>query len=887
MKTTSLVIVESPAKARTIGKFLGDNFVVEASIGHVRDLPKNTKEIPAQYKKEKWSRLGVNVDADFAPIYVVPDDKRKQIKKLKDLLKSAKEVYLATDEDREGEAISWHLVEELKPKVPIRRLVFHEITKQAISDALLSPRNIDNHLVHAQETRRIVDRLYGYEVSPLLWYKVRPKLSAGRVQSVAVRLIVERERERMAFHPATYWDLLGHFAAESGGRPFHAGLVSVAGKKIPSGKDFDSNTGKLFKPEAFLLLDEPAARSLVERLREKPAKVKSVEDKPYIERPYAPFTTSTLQQEANRKLGFTARTTMSLAQSLYENGHITYMRTDSTNLSGEAINAARKHIATQYGNDYLPNSPRIYKTNVKNAQEAHEAIRPAGSTFDLPEQLRNRLTFEQYRLYDLIWKRTVASQMADARGIRKQVVVELDDALFSVSGKTIEFPGYLRAYVEGSDDPEAEIADREILLPNVKAGDPLECRNLEPKTHTTSPPPRYSEAALTKTLTDKGIGRPSTYASIIETILNRNYVFKKGGALVPTWVAFAVCKLLEQHLPDLVNYDFTAQMEDQLDAISRGELEHLQYLRDFYFGSEQPGLKKQLDHKVEEINARDVSTVELGTPPNGELIVVRVGKFGPYLQQAERTGSLPEDMPPDELTIERALEILDKSEQGDQPLGICLETGKPIFVKSGRYGPYIQRGLTEDTEKPQNASLLKGMSPEQIDMETALKLLSLPRKLGVRPTDGAEVVAHNGRYGPYVQCGKDTRSLPDDVSPLDVELGKALELLSQPKFRTARGGTRKATEPLKELGDSPITGKPVKLLAGRFGNYVTDGETNATLPRGMTVEELTFDRAVDLLAERAAKGPAKKRTVRKKAAPKKTTPKKTTERKKTAKKSRG
>ncbi len=869
MKNTSLVIVESPAKARTIGKFLGGNYVVEASIGHIRDLPKSTKEIPEKLKKEKWSRLGVNVDSNFEPVYVVPDDKRKQMKKLSDLLKDAKEVYLATDEDREGEAISWHLMEVLKPKVPVHRLVFHEITRQAIDDALKSPRKIDEDLVHAQETRRIVDRLYGYEVSPLLWYKVRPKLSAGRVQSVAVRLIVERERERIAFHSATFWDLLGSFAAEAGVRPFQAGLISVGGKKIPAGKDFSSNTGKLSKPEQFILLDEPAAKALVERLRTKPAKVKSVEDKPYVERPYAPFTTSTLQQEANRKLGFTARTTMSLAQSLYENGYITYMRTDSTNLSGEAISAARKHIQTQYGKEYLPDSPRIYKTNVKNAQEAHEAIRPAGSTFDLPEHLRNRVTFEEYRLYDLIWKRTVASQMADARGMRKQVVVELDDALFSVGGKTIEFPGYLRAYVEGSDDPEADLADREVLLPNVKAGDPLTCRDLEAKSHTTAPPSRYSEAALTKVLTDKGLGRPSTYASIIETILNRNYVFKKGGALVPTWVAFAVCKLLEQHLPDLINYDFTAQMEDQLDAISRGELGYRNYLKDFYFGAEHPGLKTQLEHKVEEIDARDVSTVELGTPEGGEPIVVRIGKFGPYLQQGERKGSIPEDFPPDELTIEKALEILNKSEQGDEPLGICPETGKPIFVKNGRFGPYIQRGGAEDEEK-QNASLLKGMSPEEVDLETALKLLTLPRILGVRPADGVEIVAHNGRYGPYVQCGKDTRSLPDDVSPLDVNLDQALELLSQPKYKSARGGAaRKSTEPLKAFDDSPVTGKPIKLLAGRFGNYVTDGETNATLPKNMAIEELTFDRALDLLAERAAKGPSKKRAVRKKAAPKK------------------
>jgi DNA topoisomerase-1 len=552
-KGFSLVIVESPAKARTISRFLGNDYVVEASIGHIRDLPRVAGEIPAQYRKEKWSRLGVNVDANFEPIYVVPDDKRKQIKKLGDLIKGAKEVYLATDEDREGEAISWHLVETLKPKVPIHRLVFHEITKKAIQDALASPRSIDNDLVQAQETRRIIDRLYGYEVSPLLWYKVRPKLSAGRVQSVAVRLIVERERDRIAFHSATYWDLLASFSPGTIGagagerKPFQATLVSVGSRKIPAGKDFDTTTGKLSNPGACILLDEPAAWNLVDRLKPLSAKVKSVDEKPYIERPYAPFTTSTLQQEANRKFGFTARTTMSLAQSLYENGHITYMRTDSTNLSDEAVRAARNHVLSEYGKEYLPDSPRIYKTNVKNAQEAHEAIRPAGSSFELPENLKGKLTNEQFRLYDLIWKRTVASQMSDARGKRKQLVVEIDDALFSVSGKTIEFPGYLRAYVEGSDDPDADIADREVLLPNVRPGDGLQTLGLEPMSHTTMPPSRYSEAALTKVLTDKGIGRPSTYASIIETILNRNYVFKKGGALVPTWVACAVSQLMEDH----------------------------------------------------------------------------------------------------------------------------------------------------------------------------------------------------------------------------------------------------------------------------------------------------------------------------------------------------
>ncbi len=890
-KGFSLVIVESPAKARTIGRYLGSNYVVEASIGHIRDLPKGMKEVPAKYKKEKWAKLGVNVDNNFEPIYVVSDDKRKQIKKLTDLIKNADQLYLATDEDREGEAISWHLQETLRPKIPVHRLVFHEITKKAIEDALASPRTIDNDLVQAQETRRIIDRLYGYEVSELLWYKVGPKLSAGRVQSVAVRLIVDRERERMAFHSATYWDILGNFTAGAGTRPFLAGLVAVGERKIPSGKDFDSSTGKLLNPSACILMDEAETLRLIARLQTQPAKVRSIEEKAYTERPYAPFTTSTLQQEANRKLGLTARMTMSIAQSLYENGHITYMRTDSTNLSDEAVRAARNHVLSQYGKEYLPDSPRTYRTKVKNAQEAHEAVRPAGSVFDLPESLKHKLTRDEFRLYDLIWKRTVACQMCDARGKRKQITVEIDDAQFSVSGKTIDFPGYLRAYVEGSDDPDADLADREVLLPDVKPGDALQCLGLDPKSHTTMPPSRFSEASLTKILTDKGIGRPSTYASIIETILNRNYVFKKNGALVPTWTAFAVCQLMEKHLTDLINYDFTAQMEDQLDAISRGELEHLNYLKKFYFGAEHAGLRQLLDQNVEQINAREVCSIPIPPPegtPDAEPIVVRVGKFGPYLQQGERNGNLPEETPPDEMTYNRALELIEQAQRAEEPLGFDPESGKPIFIKSGRFGPYVQRGLPEDEEKPQNASLLKGMSPETLDLETALKLLSLPRTLGKNPENGEDVVARDGKFGPYVVCGKETRSLPDGVSPIEVELDKALELLSQPKYAGRRGAAGRSTEPLRAFEESPVTGKPIKLLAGRFGNYLTDGETNATLPKEITVEELTFDRAVDILAERAAKGPSKRKKATKKAVKKtvKKAAKKTTKKaaKKTTKK---
>jgi len=868
-KGFALVIVESPAKARTISRFLGDGYVVEASIGHVRDLPRVAAEIPEKFKKEKWARLGVNVDADFEPLYVVSDDKRRQVKKLGDLVKQAEQIYLATDEDREGEAISWHLVETLKPKIPVHRLVFHEITKKAIQDALDSPRNIDSDLVQAQETRRILDRLYGYEVSPLLWKKVLPKLSAGRVQSVAVRLIVERERERIAFHSAIYWDLLGTFSCDVPSRAgrLTAGLTHVGDRKIPSGKDFDSATGKLFNPDTCLLLDELGVSVLADRLRKCPATVKSVEEKPYTERPYAPFTTSTLQQEANRKFGFTARTTMSLAQSLYENGYITYMRTDSTNLSGEAIKAARNHIKREYGSEYLPESPRIYATKVKNAQEAHEAIRPAGSVFDLPESLRRQLSNEQFRLYDLIWKRTVASQMSDARGKRKQIVVAVDDALFSVGGKTIDFPGYLRAYVEGADDPDAELADRETVLPDVKPGDPLKTVTLDPKSHTTMPPSRYSEAALTKVLTDKGIGRPSTYASIIETIQTRNYVFKKGGALVPTWVAFAVSQLMEEHLADLIDYDFTAQMEDQLDAISRGELEHLKYLKEFYFGEERAGgtsppvtgmagLKPLLDNKTEQIDARLVNTFPIETPAefaDAEAIVVRVGKFGPFVQQGERTGALPVDLPPDELSYEKALELLN-AKKGDAAMGEDPKTGKPVYLKTGRFGPYIQLGETDDKER-KNASLLKDMLPESVTLDVALQLLSLPRNLGQNSEAGADVFAQNGKFGPYISCGKDTRSLPVGVSPLTVSLEQALELLSQPKQqRGRRGAASKEQEPLKAFDVSPVTGNPIKLLSGRYGDYITDGVTNATLPKTLSAEDLTFDRALELLVDKASKG---------------------------------
>jgi len=873
----SLVIVESPAKARTIGRFLGKNYAVEASIGHIRDLPSGAKEMPAKYKGESWAYLGVNVDEDFTPVYITPAGKNQQIKKLKDLLKDAGHLYLATDEDREGEAISWHLCEVLKPKVPVHRLVFHEITEEAIREALNHPREIDDGLVRAQEARRILDRLYGYEVSPLLWRKVKPKLSAGRVQSVAVRLIVDRERQRRAFVSATYFDLLGQFAKRDQ-QQFEAVLVSVDNRRIPAGKDFDSATGRL-KNDQLLLLDQAAADALAARLRSAEFHITSVEEKPYTSEPYAPFTTSTLQQEANRKLGFTARRTMQVAQSLYENGHITYMRTDSTSLAQVAVDAARELVQSHYGPQYLPEQPRTYKSKVKNAQEAHEAIRPAGHPFERPEALRGALKDDEFRLFELIWKRTIASQMANARGRRITIALEAQGAVFQVSGKTIDFAGYLRAYVEGSDDPKAELADRETILPSVNVGEAVSCQQLEAKSHTTQPPARYTEASLTAALEEMGIGRPSTYASIIDTILAREYVFKKGKALVPTWVAISVSQLLEQHLPSLVDYQFTAQMEDDLDAISRGESGHVKYLRDFYFGNDQPGLKKKLEHKIEEIDARAACSIPISVPEGVDPIVVRVGRYGPFLEQGERRASLPDDLPPDELTYEKADELLSQSQQSDEPLGVCPETGKPVFLKVGRFGPYVQRGTPDDEDKPKNASLLRGMTPEDIDLETALKLLSIPRDLGPHPESGESVVVYNGRFGPYVKCKDETRSLPSGVSPLEVTLEEALALLAQPKSARGRGAKR---EPVREFDTSPVTGNKVQLFDGRYGPYVTDGETNASLPKDANPEELTFQEALDLLKARAEAGGSKKKAPRR-AAKKKTSTarKKTTAAKKT------
>lgn len=909
----ALVIVESPAKAKTIEKYLGSGFVVEASVGHVRDLPKGASEIPAKYRKEKWARLGVNVDANFEPIYIVPEEKVKQVSKLKDLMRKATSLYLATDEDREGEAISWHLLETLKPKknLSVQRLVFHEITKSAILKALNSPRQVDYNLVKAQETRRILDRLFGYEASPILWYKIKNNLSAGRVQSVAVRLIVQREYERINFHKASYWDVIGKFSPQ-GQKDFQAILSRVGDKLIPAGKDFDPSTGNILKPEKFILLTEETAVSLINRLQSCPAVVDSVEEKPYATHPYPPFTTSALQQEANRKLNFTAKKTMSVAQSLYENGRITYMRTDSTNLSQEAISAARRLVEEHYGKEYLPSSPRIYTKKVKNAQEAHEAIRPAGNEFPLPDDLRKYLTDDEYRLYDLIWKRTVASQMADSTGKRKTIVVAVDNTRFNVSGKTITFPGYMRAYVEGKDDPNAELATHEIVLPDLKKGEALQISSLTPQGHTTTPPQRYSEAALTHTLEEKGIGRPSTYASIIDVILNRNYVFKKNGALVPSWTAFAVCKLLETYFHTLVDYDFTADMENALDEISNGTRDRDAYLRAFYFGNQQtdagkdgstvdsfpfpedfsPGLKALIEENKNIIDPKKISSFLIGAPKKEDgseasPIILRVGRYGPFLEQDEIQANVPEDLPPDELTLSKAQELLSASKNSEQPIGYHPDDARPIFLKHGRYGWYVQCGDASQSEDAvQNASLLKGMTENDVTLEVALQLLALPKTLGTNPSNNESVIASNGRFGSYVKCGSETRSIPATISVLTITLEQALDLLAQEKVK-GRASTAKTT-PLKTFGISPVTNQEIKLLNGRYGSYVTDGETNASIPKDVSQDDLDIDKALSLLAARAAKGKnVKKKTSARSSASKKTssTSKKTNKKTTTKKKS--
>jgi DNA topoisomerase I len=856
-----LVIVESPAKAKTIAGFLGSGYAVESSIGHIRDLPRKAQEVPAAYKDEPWAkRWGVDVDNDFKPLYIVPPEKKAQVTKLKALLKDADEVYLATDEDREGEAIAWHLLEVLSPRVPVRRMVFHEITRSAIERAVQESRDLDRKLVDAQETRRILDRLVGWDISEVLWKKVSPRLSAGRVQSVATRLVVERERSRMAFRSAGYWDLEGQFAAK--GVTFGATLSSVDGKRLATGKDFEPTTGRLSAAAAdtVALLDEPAARGLLERLTGADYSVSSVESKDWTQRPHPPFMTSTLQQEASRKLRFGAERTMRLAQRLYEGGYITYMRTDSLTLSEQAIAAARSEISERYGGDYLPEKSRHYSRKVKNAQEAHEAIRPAGDRFRSPEDVAREVESDAARLYDLIWKRCVASQMADARGRRVAVRIGATSSsgeavVFAASGKTITFPGFLRAYVEGSDDPDAELEDREVRLPSLEQGESVANTAMEAAGHATQPPARYTEASLVAELETRGIGRPSTYASVIQTIQDRGYVWKKGTALVPSWTAFAVVRLLEDHFSQLVDYEFTARMEETLDDIARGERESVPWLRQFYFGNGVVGLRTLVEQRVPEIDAREINTIPLGPDADGNDIVVRVGRYGPYLSRGEQTAPVPDGIAPDELTPEMASELLNRGPEEGRVLGTDPETGLEVSVRTGRFGPYVQLGEQEEgsKKKPKRASLFKTMTPDSLTLEDALVLLSLPRVVG-QDEEGRDVVASPGRFGPYIKRGDDTRSLKDEEHLLTITLEQALELLAQPK----RGRGRQAAEPLAELGANPDNGAAVKLLAGRYGPYVTDGETNASLPKDADPTAVTLEQAVDLLRARAAAGPAKR-----------------------------
>jgi DNA topoisomerase I len=837
----SLVIVESPAKARTIEGYLGSDYAVGSSVGHVRDLPDRARDVPEAQRK-RFGALGVDVTKDFEPYYVVDPGKKKIIADLKKRLADADELLLATDEDREGEAIAWHLVQVLKPKVPVRRMVFHEITKDAITRALEDTRDIDDRLVDAQETRRILDRLYGYEVSPVLWKKVTRGLSAGRVQSVATRLVVQRERERMAFRSAEYWDLLAIFDPGS----FEARLVAVDGARVAQGKDFVPTTGELRESDV-VHLDEEGARSLAERLDGAAFAVRSVDERPYRRKPAAPFRTATLQQEASRKLRFSAQTTMRVAQRLYENGYITYMRTDSTTLSESALEAARVQVRKLFGDDYVPEKPRQYGRAVANAQEAHEAIRPAGDAFRAPKELQNELNRDELALYDLVWKRTLASQMEDARGQTVSLRIGAsssggEDVEFGASGTVITFRGFLAAYEPGKDEPSDD--DEERVLPRLTVGQEVSLASLEADGHSTVPPARYTEPTLVRALEERGIGRPSTYAAILSTIVDRGYVFKKGTALVPTFVAFAVVNLLERHFEQLVDFDFTARMEDDLDRIAAGERARVEWLGRFYFGDgNDPGLHHLVTDHLDEIDARAVNSIEIPGSP----AVVRVGRYGPYLENGDQRASLPADLAPDELTPEKIDELL--SQPDNKPLGVDPETQNEIVVRSGRYGPYVTEVLSDGAgEKPRTASLFSSMSPETVTLEDALRLLSLPRVVG--ELDGEPVSAQNGRYGPYIKRGSESRSLENEEQLFTVTLEQAQALLAEPPRRRGRGSAR---GPLKELGTDPASGRPIVLREGRFGPYVTDGETNASLRRGDTPDALTPERAVELLAERRAK----------------------------------
>ncbi|MFI2340437.1 type I DNA topoisomerase [Nocardia gamkensis] len=922
------MIVESPTKARKIAPYLGRNYTVEASVGHIRDLPRGAADVPAKYKGQSWARLGVDVDNDFEPIYVVSPDKKAKVTELKSLLKDADELYLATDPDREGEAIAWHLLETLKPKVPVRRMVFHEITEPAIQAAAADTRDLDNDLVDAQETRRILDRLYGYEVSPVLWKKVMPRLSAGRVQSVATRVIVQRERERMSFRSAEYWDIAAKLDAGNGEegdatnpRTFGARLVTVDGARVATGRDFGSD-GQLKAASGVVVLDEGYARRLAEALDGADLVVSSAEAKPYTRKPYPPFMTSTLQQEAGRKLRFTSERTMRVAQRLYENGYITYMRTDSTTLSESAIAAARAQATQLYGSEFVHPTARQYTRKVKNAQEAHEAIRPAGDTFATPGQLHARLDNDEFRLYELIWQRTVASQMADARGTTLTLRITGvagtgEECVFSASGRTITFPGFLKAYVESVDEEAGgQSDDAESRLPALDEGQAVTAVELNPDGHSTNPPARYTEASLIKTLEELGIGRPSTYSSIIKTILDRGYVYKRGSALVPSWVAFAVIGLLEEHFGRLVDFDFTAAMEDDLDAIAGGREQRGNWLSSFYFGGDHGvegsvarsgGLKKMVGERLDDIDAREINSIKLFSDADGRDVVVRVGKYGPYLERmvadpddpegnpVSQRANLPDDLPPDELTPEVAEKLFSTPQEG-RSLGVDPESGHEIVAKEGRFGPYVTEVLPEPqvepgqepakktakkaaAPKPRTGSLFKSMDLATITLDDALKLLSLPRVVGTDPASGEEITAQNGRYGPYLKKGTDSRSLNTEDQIFTVTLEEALKIYAEPK---RRGRQASSAAPLRELGNDSASGKPMVIKDGRFGPYVTDGETNATLRKGDEIESITPERAMELLADRRARGPVKKTA--KKAAAKKAPAKKTAAKKTAAKK---
>jgi DNA topoisomerase-1 len=915
-----LVIVESPAKAKTIAGYLGKEWDVEASVGHIRDIP-TPSEMPADIKKGPFGKFGVNIDDDFDPYYVVDADKKKKVRELKALLKDADELYLATDEDREGEAIAWHLYETLQPKVPVKRMVFHEITREAIQRAASNTRDIDTALVDAQETRRILDRLYGYEVSPVLWRKVKAGLSAGRVQSVATRMVVERERERMAFRAASYWDVEADVTPGAEADLFAARLTGVDGRRVATGRDF-ADDGTL-RTEKAVPLDEERATGIATALHDADVVVAEVSEKPYTRRPSAPFTTSTLQQEASRKLRLNSRNAMRVAQRLYENGYITYMRTDSTTLSDAALTAARTQAREMYGAEYVPDAPRRYERKVKNAQEAHEAIRPAGDRFRTPAQVKGELRGEEYALYELIWKRTVASQMSDARGSTASVRLRAtlpggapaNEVELSASGTVITFRGFLAAYEEGRDERQSprrkDDAEQERRLPKLGEGTTVRVARAEAEGHQTSPPPRYTEATLVKAMEERGIGRPSTYASTIGTIQDRGYVHNRGSALVPSWLAFAVTRLMEEHFSRLVDYDFTASMEEDLDAIARGDEQRAVWLRRFYFGDEAASAEglRDLVEDLGEIDARAVSTIDIG-----DGIVVRVGRYGPYVEETvpagvdpstgevvdavaaasgeaqPRRATITDDIAPDEMTPARARELLAQAADDGRVLGTDPTTGHEVVARAGRYGPYVTEVLPDEEApatkgrgkaakpKPRTASLFKDMDLATIDLDTALRLLSLPRVVGVGD-DGEEITAQNGRYGPYLKKGTDSRSLTSEQQLFEITLDEALAVYAQPKQR----GRAAAKPPLAELGTDPVSGRSVVVKDGRFGPYVTDGETNATLRKDDDPEKLSPERGYELLAEKRAKGPAKK-TARKRTT-KKAAATKSTARKRTAKKS--